>query len=158
MDLALYRKVLHGSYAFVFQQMDVEHLGLPSDKLLRPEEVQVADNMFNAGGPIPISQINIEFLDPQTPWQDTGPDHPYFPNTSRRVFAISLDIARPGGTTLMITGLQEFFAVGRDSFRADGTPAEYWQLIGQIDRTEGAGGRKAGVESTTWGGVKNMYR
>jgi hypothetical protein len=138
MDLDGYRDVLHPDFRFMFQQLDIEHLGLPSDHWTREEELLSANKMFNGLGPTPISKINIDVMDPQTPWQDTGSGHPDFPDSRRRVYAISMEITRPGDTTLMVTGLQEFFAVSRDSV-VSGATVPYWELYGQIDRTEGAG-------------------
>jgi len=139
MDLDGYRNVLHPDYRFMFQQADIEYLLLPSDHYTREEELASANKMFNGQGPVPISKINIDVLQPQTPWQDTGSGHPDFPDSQRRVYQIEMSIDRPGATTLIVRGLQEFFAVSRDSV-VNGATVPYWELYGQIDRTDGAGG------------------
>jgi hypothetical protein len=135
MDIAWYRDVLHDQYKFMFQQTDIEHLGLPSDHLTREEELLVADNMFQGRGENPIAQITIQVLNPQNAWQDVT-DHPDFPNSRRRAYDITMYIERPGATTLKVEGQQEFFVV-RHEFVIDGSPREGWQLVGQVDRTIG---------------------
>jgi hypothetical protein len=155
MDLDAYRNVVGADYRFKFQSVDVDHLGLPSDHLTCQEEIQVADHMFHGGGAEPIAKITVQVLEPQTGWMELGAD-PNFPGAHRAVFSLVMTIERPGETTLEIAGLQEFFAFSRDTTLSGGIRTEYWQLVGQIDRTQSSWAK--GVGSISWGAVKNMYR
>ena len=139
MNIDRYRDVLNDNYKFMFQQEDIEHLGLPYDHFNRDDELDAATNMFTGVSPAPevpaISSISIDVLEPQTAWQDVI-EHPDFPNSRRRAYQITMYIERPGATTFKVEGLQEFFVVPHE-FMVDNVARMGWQLVGQVDRTVG---------------------
>jgi hypothetical protein len=155
MNLTAYRNALHPDFNFVLQAQDVAHLGMSKDYLTREEDLEVADNIFNGGGLEPVLGIHIDAFEPMTQWQDM-PSHTDFPGTMRRVYRVLMAFERAGSTTLEIDGLQEFFVASRDTVMPNGTSREFWQIRGQMDRTEG--GCWKATENMTWGCVKGAYR
>ncbi len=142
MDDEGYRNVLHTNYLFRFQEFDIDELDLPSDHLNRDEDLEVMTRVFSGdavvnsqGETIPgISQITFPILTPQTIWD--GSTDPDFPNAQRRLYWVELNFSRPGASTIIVQGQTEFFVTSRDSLQGDGTTAQYWQLVGQVDRTD----------------------
>jgi hypothetical protein len=141
MDVNLYGQLLHTNYQFKYKPEDVENLGLPSDFHNRDDELGIMTNIFsqqpvtNSRGDLvaAITAVTVGTLDLQTPWEDsTDPD---FPNSRRRLYQVSLEFTRQTDNTIIVTGQQEFFVSSTDSLHS-GIPKQYWQLVGQIDRTE----------------------
>jgi hypothetical protein len=140
MDIDGYRDVLHDDYIFKFKQEDVENLGLEYDRWYKDEELEGAQNLFS-GQPSPstgeagVSGIEWSLLSPVGTWEDsTDPD---FPNSERALYNIFLRIERPGTTTIEIQGQQIFYVTSRDSVMGDGTTRPYFQLVGQVDMSQG---------------------
>jgi hypothetical protein len=157
MDIEDYERILSADFEFIFQQSDVEHLGLLSDRLTRAQEVRCSTNMFSGHGGTenhPISAIAIDILAPETAWQEVLEDV-YFPGTTMRVYRIIVRVERPTSVTIEVQGLVEFYATYKDTTLANGDDVEFWQLRGVIDRTMGTGWKDAG--SGTWGALKNLY-
>jgi hypothetical protein len=149
-----YREVLHDDFRFMFQQADIQNFGLPTNHLDRDQEIAISQVMFSGapgpGGVPGISQIAIQVFVPQTAWEDVG-DHPDFPGSRHRIYAINMDVVRPNSTTLQVQGQAEFFVVSQDSMTQGGV-LPYWQILGHLDQTE----TKA-VESASWGTLKILY-
>jgi len=148
-----YAQLLHANFTFIFQGFDVERFDLPSDRFSRTEEIIVAEDMFTGGV---IASISFDAWDPLEDWTDSW--HPDFPDTRRRLFWVTLSVERPGLTTLLVEGLEEFFVASRDSTLSGGEVRPYFELVGQADQTNGKKqtGAKA-IEEITWGGLKVVY-
>ena len=148
LNLAAYTPVLHADFLFRFQNFDVERFNLPSQYLNRAEELQVAANTFaTASG---ISEIVIQMFEPLEGWVDSV--NPLFPDSRRRIYEIHLQVIRPGDTTFVIGGLQEFFVAGRDSTVPGGEMRTYFELKGQLDWSNA----KAS-EGVSWGAFKVLF-
>ena len=159
MDLADYRALLHEDYRFYFLQSDITNLGLPFDHLTRAEEDSVAAHMFS-GRPAPntgeaaISGITWSLLEGIGIWEDS--QNLEFPGARRRLYVIQLAFERPGATTMVIRGEQEFFAAGRDTVLPDEGQVTVWTLRGQVDHSDIRSSKQ--TESCTWGSTKALYR
>jgi hypothetical protein len=153
--LQTYADGLGAGFRFLFRQTDIENLSLPSDRWLRDEDLAGTANMFAdqpSGGEPPVSVIAFEQFDALTLWSDAT--DPEFPGARRRLFQVNLRVVRPGSTTLLIAGQEEFFAAVRDSLLPGGASRSYWELVGQRDMT----GLGKAVESASWGILKYLYR
>jgi hypothetical protein len=139
MDIDEYRRILHNSFIFRYQDQDIQELNLPSDHHNRDEELTITQNMFSRNpietpeGTVPgISEISFDVMNPLSIWEVmTDGD---FEGSSRRLYYVTLNITRPGANTIQVEGQTEFFVIGRDSLH-NGTPSKYWQLTGQVDWT-----------------------
>ena len=156
MDIDVYRPILHPTFRFMFQQFDIDNLILPSDHFTREEDLESTTNLFS-GNPVNgvpgVSQITWPILSGTGVWEDsTNPD---FPDSRRRLYNLEMNITRPGATTIIVRGQQEFYVASRDSVH-NGVPTQFWQMLGQIDLTDTS--PKQSNQSTSWGEVKCLYR
>ena len=154
--LPTYADGLGAGFRFLFKPADVENLSLPNDFWLRDEDLASTANMFAdqpTGGELPVAVIAFDQFDALTLWSDST--DPEFPGTQRRLFQVNLRVERPGSTTLLISGQEEFFAAVRDSLLPGGASRPFWELVGQRDMT-GLG--KPASEIVSWGIVKYLYR
>ena len=143
MDIDHYREALHPDFRFIFNQLDVERLNLPSSFETFADDITSTANMFSGNSIVKpdqttvpgVSAINIQVLDRTEPWVDEGSDNPDFPNTQRATFNVAMSLARvSNATTLLISGQQMFYVSYKDSTH-NGLPARYYQLRGQRDLT-----------------------
>lgn len=136
MDIDGYRNVLHMNYIFKFQQYDIDNLNLPSDHLTREEDLESSTNLFsgNAVNGVPgVSQITWPSNEKEGTWETSY--NPEFPNSQRCLYNFEMNITRPGATTIIVKGKQEFYVAERDSM-VDGSPRQYWELLGQVDLSD----------------------
>jgi hypothetical protein len=156
MDIDAYRALLHTDFIFKFQQWDVDNLGLPSDHLVREDDLASTQNLFSGqpvGGEPGVSRITWSLMEGIGVWEASANQE--FPGAMRRLYNFGINITRPGSTTLIIEGQQEFYATSRDT-TINGTPASYWKLVGQVDLSYSGGWK--GTEDCSWGRVKVLYR
>jgi hypothetical protein len=156
MDIDGYRNVMHKDYIFKFQQYDIDNLNLPADHLTRMEDLVSTQNLFSGqavSGVPAVASITWPVLEGIGVWEASV--NPEFPNTMHRLYNFMINITRPGATTIIITGQQEFYAASRDSL-IDGTLTPYWELLGQVDLSDNGGGKA--TENATWGSVKDLYQ
>lgn len=153
-----YRTVLGPNYEFIMKPEDVAPGA--SDRFDCAEEMTVAANMFSGEAMQPpdspavpgILGISIPILQRQGSWIAMSASDPDFPLTQKGLYAVQVDFAREGGSTIIVTGLQEFYVSARDSL-VDGVLKPYYQLRGQRDLS----GSSKGVEDDSWGAVKCLY-
>jgi hypothetical protein len=141
MDIDGYRNVLHKDYIFKFQQFDIDALGLPSDHLTREEDLESTRKLFSgqpAGDAPAVSGITWSLLEGIGIWETSY--NPEFPASQRRLYNFEINITRPGDTTIIVTGQQEFYVASRDSV-VDGSPTPYWELLGQVDLSDTGPGK-----------------
>ena len=62
------------------------------------------------------------------------------------------NVVSSGANTVIVYGQQEFYVSSQDSV-VSGVTKQYYRLRGQRDLTIGSK-----TETTSWGGVKNLYR
>jgi hypothetical protein len=141
MDIDGYRNVMHKDYIFKFQQYDIDNLNLPSDHFTREEDLASTQNLFSGqavGGVPAVSSITWNVLDGIGIWETSY--NPEFPNAQRRLYNFVININRPGATTIVVTGQQEFYVTSRDSL-VEGSPTPYWELLGQVDLSDTGPGK-----------------
>jgi hypothetical protein len=156
MDIDAYRGLRHADFVFKFQQYDIDNLNLPADHLTRMEDLVSTQNLFSGqavSGVPAVASITWPVLEGIGVWEASV--NPEFPNTMHRLYNFMINITRPGATTIIITGQQEFYAASRDSL-IDGTLTPYWELLGQVDLSDNGGGKA--TENATWGSVKDLYQ
>ncbi len=156
MNIDAYRHILHPNFVFKFQQYDIDNLNLPSDHFTREEDLASTENMFSGQivGEVPaVGSISWPMLEGISVWETSY--NPEYPNSQRRLYSFAINITRPGATTLIFHGQQEFYVTSRDSM-VDGSPTPYWQLLGQVDLSDTGVAR--GTEDATWGVIKWLYR
>ncbi len=154
--LQTYADGLGAGFRFLFKQADVDNLDLPRNFWLRDEDLAGTANMFAdqpTGGEPPVSLIAFDQFDALTLWSNST--DPEFPGARRRLFQVGLRVERPGSTTLLVSGQEEFFVAVRDSLLPGGASRPYWELVGQRDMT-GLG--KLANEIASWGLLKYLYR
>jgi hypothetical protein len=155
MSIDIYRHVLHPSFVFHFLQYDIDNLNLPTDHFTRAQDLTSTESMFSGlpVGDVPaVGSINWSVLERQGVWETSS--NPEYPDAQRGLFHFAISITRPGATTLIFGGQQEFYVTSRDSM-VDGSPTPYWQLLGQVDLSDIFVSR--GIEQATWGTVKHLY-
>ncbi len=150
LDLDGYGGTLHNSFRFKFQEFDVERFDLPSQFLSRDEELEVAALTYAPESN--IVAIRLEQFYNLMPWTD-APSHPDFPGSRRSVFFLEMSVERADANDLHIEGLQEFFAVSRDSVLQGGEVHPYFEMVGQIDQSNA----QKTTELVSWGAFKVMH-
>jgi hypothetical protein len=154
-DIDAYRALLQDDFVFKFQQYDIDNLNLPSDHLVREDDIASTQNLFSdqpVGGEPAVREITWQVMEGLGVWETSG--NPEFPGSMRRLYSFEIDVTRPGATTMIVRGQQEFYATSRDT-TIDGTPTSYWKLVGQVDLSDFGGWK--GTESCSWGLVKHLY-
>ena len=158
-DAATYAALLDAGFEFLPQDADLGFFGLPSGyRIDRDEEASIAANLFS-GQPSPstgeagVRDIRFNVMDGVGQWADS--QNPLFPGCRFRAFNFELEFERPGATTLVVKGQQEFYCARIDTSLPGIGPVSYWRLRGQVDLSD-TGGK--GVEGPSWGYVKLLYR
>ena len=155
MDIDTYRSLLRADFVFKFLQYDIDNLGLPADHLTRQEDLVSTSWLFSGSpvGDVPaVALISWPVLEAIGTWEASA--NPEFLGAMHRIYNFEINIARPGATTMIIMGQQEFYVTSRDT-TIDGTLTPYWELLGQIDLSDHRGGK--GIQGYTWGEVKALY-
>lgn len=151
MDINEYGKMLHNAYKFILQEEDIIGGQLPYDHLNRDDDIAVMTRIFSGNPYLPpdrdpqaaVTEITFSVLDPRTVWEDSN--HPDFPGAEKATFEVDLEFKRPGSTTILVSGLTEFYVISRDS-TVSGVPKQFWQIMGQEDRTD-SGGKSVAVNT-----------
>jgi hypothetical protein len=95
-----------------------------------------------------------------TVWDLSPADDP-IPNTLCASYYVAFSVDRGQNHTLLrVDGTIRFYATYRDSL-VDGVNRRYYQLVGQLDQTNGdkdAGAADKAVERVNWGSVKALFR
>jgi hypothetical protein len=160
-DHDLYRQLIHEDFLFRFLQRDVDEFVLPSDHLVRDEELAVAEAMMRgdpgvhpvAGYTVAgISDINFELFDREGVWGDTD-DPVDFPGSTRAIYNLQATFLRPGSTNMIVQGQAIFYAI-RCEEDVNGRTVSFYRLQGWVDRSLLA----KGTESFSWGYAKALYR
>jgi len=128
MDFTAYSEMIHDDYRFVMLPETVEQYSYPVDYLTREEDLDGAENMFNA-----ISGFDIT-LTGQGSWETESEQHIYFAGALKRVYQMDAAIDGGAGTTYLVTGNVTFYVKSRMEMH-DGVETPYYQLLGQVDHT-----------------------
>lgn len=161
LDVVAYRdEVLADEYAFILLDETVEEFALPDGIFDRDEELTIAQNMFsgqeNAQGGV-LTDIEVPLIQPQGAWTtaDADPDFRAVPGGLVRAYNVLVYFNMRGDFRYEVRG-QQFFCVIPDTQLFEGAMTPCYRLQGQRDGSA-VGAHKA-TESSSWGGVKALFR
>ena len=159
MDISTYSEFLHDGFKFFLKEEDVLGMGLSFDHLDHDADITCMTHIFSGehylrqdGNTVAgVSEVYFRPLDQHSPWAPS--EHPDFLGTQVALFEVDLGFHRPGDTTIVITGVAEFYVTSRDSLY-HGESVQFWQIRGVVDRTDSNGKVVGGI---SWGGFKVLY-
>ncbi len=129
MDFTNYREILDDEYKFIMLPETVHEIGHPQDYLTREEDLDGAENMFNA-----ISEFEM-ILTGEGSWERESESHEYFPGAERRVYGMHAELFDPNsGTRYIVDGLVTFY-VSSTLVDVEGVETPMYKLLGQHDHT-----------------------
>jgi hypothetical protein len=133
-NLERYRQVLSEEYRFIAQ--DGEEYNFE-------REIDVANKMFNeiqGNDGTAFSDITVEYLQPQGPWQTTPQNDPFFggyEGSLYRPYDVFISFKVSGvALTYEVKGLVTFYVTSRQ-VDDGGTMRDFYELLGQLDATAG---------------------
>ncbi len=125
------------------------------------EELRIHDRMFSGdavtdpnGDLVPgVSNIFIEHFTPLGTWA-VSPPTDIIPDTEWAVYDVGFLFDRGQNySTLNVQGNIKFYVASRDSLH-EGMVRPYYQMIGQVDLTDGS----KSTETKSWGSIKALWR
>ena len=157
MNIEFLRDVLHEDLKLLLQSDTVAAYDLPRDFFSYEEELSIHTNIFSGNpiylpdGAVPgISSITFRTFERQDEWAAAPPTDPNFPNAFHATYNVTIEVTRPGGNTIVVSGLIRFYVVDVDEGEA-----ELYRLIGQVDLTTA---RSQDQDTLTWGALHALYR
>ena len=163
-----YAALLHPDFVTILQPGTVAQFPDVGPTLDAVEERRIHERMFSGhlvtdpeGAPVPaVERIGINGFMQNTVWDLSPADDP-IPNTLCASYYVAFSVDRGQNHTLLrVDGTIRFYATYRDSL-VDGVNRRYYQLVGQLDQTNGdkdAGAADKAVERVNWGSVKALFR
>lgn len=141
-DYDEYRQILNPDFVTYLQQSTIDEFGDVGPTLDVNEELRIHQRMFSGDavndpdgelvpGVISISFAKFRALDA---WATSPPDD-IIPNAEWALFEVEFLFDRGQNySTLKVDGQIKFYVIGRDSLY-QGSPKQYYQMIGQVDLT-----------------------
>jgi len=156
MDMAAYEALLDEDFDYKFLEV-----GRDPAPWSRELEIATTGNMFD-GNPgdyydghlicSGVESIAIQELIRNTPWEQTGPGDPDFPNTERALFQINIIFHSDDGENTLTIGSGQIFYVRGTEVERDGETVTEYRLCGQRDLRLAKGN-----ENLYWGDIKRMF-
>jgi hypothetical protein len=155
------RELLHPDFLMVLQESTIQEFPDLGTTLDLNEELRIHDRMFSGqsvedpeGNFVPgVQEIVFSMFRRLDTWQPT-PSDDIFPNVEWAPYEVEILFDRgPGFSTLKVEGMIKFYVKSRELVYK-GETHRYYQMIGQVDLTNGG----AKTEGFSWGSTKALYR